>query len=133
MQQSEYVLSYWTTTTEIVKPIMKCFLLSGQLFARSAGPSNSYYIVQVIANVIEPYFMNPDELNWKGYTGFFWFGSAFFTLVWAFFRLPETKGRTYEELDLMFAAKVPTRKFSKYHVDAYDESRNLTDRMEEHE
>jgi SP family general alpha glucoside:H+ symporter-like MFS transporter len=94
---------------------------------------NSYYIVQVIANVIEPYFMNPDELNWKGYTGFFWFGSAFITLVWAFFRLPETKGRTYEELDLMFAAKVPTRKFSKYHVDAYDESRNLTDRIEEHE
>ncbi|KAJ9636949.1 hypothetical protein H2204_005096 [Knufia peltigerae] len=92
---------------------------------------NSYYIVQIIANVIEPYFINPDELNWKGYTGFFWFGTAFLTLCWAFFRLPETKGRTYEELDLMFAARVPTRKFKKYHVDAYDESRNLTDRMKE--
>ncbi|KAL6241810.1 hypothetical protein RBB50_011343 [Rhinocladiella similis] len=92
---------------------------------------NSYYIVQIIANVIEPYFINPDELNWKGFTGFFWFGTAFLTLCWAFFRLPETKGRTYEELDLMFAARVPTRKFKKYHVDAYDESRNLTDRMKE--
>ncbi|KAL2433720.1 Maltose permease MAL31 [Exophiala dermatitidis] len=92
---------------------------------------NAYYVVQIIANVIEPYFMNPDELNWKGYTGFFWFGTAFLTLVWAFFRLPETRGRTYEELDLMFAAKVPTRKFAKYHVDAYDESRHVSDRVVE--
>lgn len=23
-------------------------------------------------------------------------------LIWAYFRIPETKGRTYEELDLMF-------------------------------
>jgi SP family general alpha glucoside:H+ symporter-like MFS transporter len=84
---------------------------------------NSYYIVQIIANVIEPHFINPDLLNWKGYTGFFWFGTALITLVWAFFRLPETKNRTYEELDLMFDARVPTRGFGKYHVDAYDESR----------
>lgn len=30
---------------------------------------NSYYIVNLIANIIEPYFMNPTELNWKGFTG----------------------------------------------------------------
>jgi hypothetical protein len=29
-------------------------------------------------------------------------------------------GRTYEELDLMFTANVPTRKFSQYQVDAYN-------------
>jgi len=92
---------------------------------------NSYYIVQIAANVIEPYFMNPGEWNWKGYTGFFWFGTAFLTLIWAFFRLPETKGRTYEELDIMFAARLPTRKFRKYTVDAYDESRNVADRAKE--
>lgn len=32
----------------------------------------------------------------------------------------DSLGRTYEELDLMFAAKVPTRKFSRYQIDAYD-------------
>lgn len=57
-----------------------------------------------------------------GKTGFFWFAWAFLTLVWAFFRLPETKGRSYEELDLMFAANLPTRKFKKYHVNAYSDS-----------
>lgn len=30
---------------------------------------NSYYVILLIANVIEPYFMNPGELNWRGYTG----------------------------------------------------------------
>jgi SP family general alpha glucoside:H+ symporter-like MFS transporter len=34
--------------------------------------------------------------------------------------MPETKGRSYEELDLMFEAKLPTRKFKKYNVNAYD-------------
>jgi len=40
-------------------------------------------------------------------------------LTWAFFRLPECKGRTYEELDILFANKVNARDFSKTHVDAY--------------
>ena len=92
---------------------------------------NSYYLVQILGNVIEPYMINPTEWNWKGKTGFFWFVTAFFTLVWAFFRLPETKNRTYEELDLMFAARVPTRNFKKYQVDAYDESIEIIQRVKE--
>lgn len=39
--------------------------------------------------------------------------------TWAFFRLPEPKGRTYEELDILFANGVSARKFSKTDVDAY--------------
>ncbi|KAG9258011.1 MFS transporter [Emericellopsis atlantica] len=80
---------------------------------------NAYYIAQLIANVIQPYFMNPTELNWKRFTGFFWMGTASLTLLWAFFRLAETKGRTFEELDVMFGDRVPTRKFGSYVVDAY--------------
>ena len=34
--------------------------------------------------------------------------------------MPETTGRSYEELDLMFKAKLKTRKFKQYHVDAND-------------
>lgn len=92
---------------------------------------NSYYIVQIIANVIEPYMINPTEWAWKGKTGFFWFVTAFLTFVWAFFRLPETKNRTYEELDLMFIAQVPTRKFRNFRVNAYDENVNLKERVED--
>lgn len=92
---------------------------------------NSYYIVQVAANVVQPYMMNPTEWNWKGKTGFFWFGWAVLTIVWVIFRMPETRGRTYEELDLMFAAKVPTRKFATYKVDAYEGERNVVPESEE--
>lgn len=80
---------------------------------------NTYYLAQIVANVIEPYMVNPTAWNWSGKTGFFWGSTALLTLVWAFFRMPETKGRSYEELDLIFAAKAPTRKFKDFHVDAY--------------
>lgn len=47
-------------------------------------------------------------------------GSCALCCLWAYFRLPETKDRTYEELDLLFAAKVPARKFATHKVDAYE-------------
>ncbi|CAI7675478.1 unnamed protein product [Penicillium pancosmium] len=81
---------------------------------------NGYYVAQILANVIQPYMMNPLAWNWKGKTGFFWFAFASLTVVWAFFRMPETRDRSYEELDLMFMAKISTRRFKKYHVDAYE-------------
>lgn len=79
----------------------------------------SYYISQIIGNTIEPYMINPGEADWHGKTAFFWAGTCFVFFVWAFFRLPETGRRTYEELDILFQARTPARKFSKLNVDAY--------------
>ncbi|KAK8004989.1 general substrate transporter [Apiospora arundinis] len=90
---------------------------------------NVYYVTLLWANILEPYMVNPTSWNWRGYTGFFWCGWATLTLVWAYFRLTETKDRTFEELDLMFAAGVPTRKFAKYHVDAYAEDLAVKERV----
>ena len=45
--------------------------------------------------------------------GFFWAGSTALCLIWAFFRLPETKGLTYAELDLLFEKRVSARDFKK--------------------
>jgi SP family general alpha glucoside:H+ symporter-like MFS transporter len=70
--------------------------------------------------VLEPYFMNPTAWNASGKTGFFWGGTALLTFIWAYFRLPETKGRTYEELDILFARKISARKFASESVDAYE-------------
>ena len=64
-------------------------------------------------------------LLYLGSTGFFWAGSAALTALWAYFRLPEPKDRTYEELDILFAKKVPARQFSKTQVDAYGEADNV--------
>ncbi|KAB5531403.1 maltose permease MAL31 [Coniochaeta sp. 2T2.1] len=81
---------------------------------------NAYYICSVIAGVLQPYFMNPQQWDLKGYTGFVWGSTAFLVFLWAFFRLPETKGRTYEELDWLFAKRTPTRKFKNARVDIFD-------------
>lgn len=65
--------------------------------------------------------INPTAWGWRGKTGFFWGGGALLTSIWAYWRLPETKGRTFEELDILFAKRVPARKFKSYQVDAYSE------------
>jgi SP family general alpha glucoside:H+ symporter-like MFS transporter len=66
--------------------------------------------------------MNPTEWNLKGYTGFIWGGATFITFAWAYFRLPETKGRSFNEIDILFAKKVSARKFAKQDVNAFDEN-----------
>ncbi|KAJ5371616.1 Major facilitator superfamily domain general substrate transporter [Penicillium concentricum] len=79
----------------------------------------AYQIINVVSQVLEPYFMNPTAWNASGKTGFFWGATALIAFLWAFFRLPEAKGRTYAELDVLFVQKVNARKFSKTVVDVY--------------
>lgn len=88
----------------------------------------AYYVAQIVCNVINPYMLNPTAGNWKGKTAFFWGGCTVVFFVWTFLRLPETKGKTFEELDLLFANKVNAREFGKCSVDAYaeDEAQAIT-------
>ncbi|PMD17116.1 putative sugar transporter [Hyaloscypha hepaticicola] len=79
----------------------------------------TYQIINIVSQVLEPYFMNPTAWNAKGKTAFFWGATALGMFVWSYFRLPEAKGRTYEEMDLLFQKKVSARKFSSTHVDPY--------------
>ena len=74
-------------------------------------------IVGIIMTVAIPYLINPDEANLRGKLGFFFGGLSLPCLVWCYFRVPEMKDRTYEELDLMFERNVPTRQFKTYVVE----------------
>lgn len=74
-------------------------------------------LVAIVMTVAIPYMINPDQGNLRGKIGFFFGGLALICLVWSYFRIPETKGRTYEELDIMFSREVPTRKFKTYHIE----------------
>jgi len=91
---------------------------------------DAYYITNFVARTLEPYFLNPKEWNLKGYTGFVWGGTALLTFIWAYFRLPETKDRTFAEIDMLFANKVPARKFAKYKTEIYDESEPIVQEVE---
>ena len=91
---------------------------------------NGYALTSVVAGVLQPYFMNPTKWNLKGYTGFIWGSTAFLTFVWGYFRLPETRNRTFEELDIMFAKGVSARKFSSYKVDSFNEAHDAVQQTE---
>jgi SP family general alpha glucoside:H+ symporter-like MFS transporter len=71
--------------------------------------------------------MNPQAWNLKGYTGFIWGGTCFGMFVWAYFRLPETWNRTYHELDILFAKRIPARQFASTIVDPLDQSDSTND------
>lgn len=79
---------------------------------------NFYNIMGIINNVITPQLVNVTALNWRGKAGFFWAVSCLFCTVYCYFRLPETSGRPYIELDILFENKVSARKFHKTKVDA---------------
>lgn len=82
---------------------------------------NASNIAGVIGGTLENYMMNPEAWNLKGYTGFVWGACAWIVFVWAYFRLPETKNRTFHELDILFAKNVSARKFASTNVDEFDE------------
>lgn len=67
-----------------------------------------------------PYAMSPTEANWGAKTGFLFAGLGTLVVVWAFFCLPESKGRTFEELDILFDRKVSARRFDKTNLMDFD-------------
>ena len=73
----------------------------------------AYNIVNLISNVLMPKMLNPTAWNWRGETCYLWAGTCLLCYIWCYYRLPEPKGLTYLELDLLFERKVTARKFGK--------------------
>lgn len=57
--------------------------------------------------------------NWGAKAGLFYAGTNLLCNIWCWFRLPETKDRTFGEIDLMFDNHVPARKFKYTTVDQF--------------
>lgn len=74
-------------------------------------------IIGIAMTIAIPYMINPDQANMQGKLGFFFGGLGLLCYGWAYVRMPETMGRTYEELDLLFDRKVPARQFKDYVLD----------------
>lgn len=114
-----YTFFYDSTVGPVVYSLVS-ELSSTRLRAKSVVLArNLYNVFSIVNGVIFPYMLNPTAWDWKGKTGFFWAGTCFLCLCWAFFRLPEPKGRTYGELDILFETGVSARKFSGTKVDPF--------------
>jgi SP family general alpha glucoside:H+ symporter-like MFS transporter len=82
----------------------------------------SQALISIAVTIAVPYMFNPENGNMRGKIGFVFGGLAFLCLTWSYFRLPETKGRTFRELDIMFERKVATRQFRSYNIYDYHSS-----------
>lgn len=81
---------------------------------------NVYNVAGIVIAIITPYMLNPTAWNWKAKTGLFWAAFAIGSATWCWFELPETKNRTFAELDLLFENHVPARKFKSTEVAVFD-------------
>lgn len=80
---------------------------------------NLYNVGGIINNVLMPRMLLNTEWNWGAKTGFFWAGACALLFTYHYFRLPEPKGRTYGELDVLFENRVSARKFKQTRVDQF--------------
>ncbi|GIJ90443.1 hypothetical protein Asppvi_009397 [Aspergillus pseudoviridinutans] len=91
-----------------------------------------YNVSNIVVNVLTNYQLNSTAWNWGARSAYFWAGTCLVCLVWSYFRLPEPKGRTYEELDLLFEQGVSARKFRDTVVDPYEGEEEHVEVREEH-
>ncbi|KAK4185440.1 putative high-affinity glucose transporter [Podospora australis] len=99
----------WALSTEIP---------SQRLRSQTVGTASGLnFIVNWLVAFCTPYFINPDKLGWGPKYGYIWGASNLILAVFTYFFVPETRGRSLEQLEELFEKKVSARKFSSFVVE----------------
>ncbi|KAF9457582.1 trehalose transport-related protein [Collybia nuda] len=102
-----------------------CYTLIGEISSTRLRQKSivlariAYQIMNIICGIIVPRMLNPTAWNWGPKSGLFWAGSAGLSTLYCLLRLPETKGRSYGELDILFEKGVPAWRFRSTKVDQF--------------
>ncbi|KAL7953719.1 hypothetical protein V8C34DRAFT_320654 [Trichoderma compactum] len=70
---------------------------------------NSYLASGFVTSTLQARLVNPTAWNWRGKAAFLWTGTNLVGIVWTYFRLPEPKGLTFADIDVLFERRVPAR------------------------
>ncbi|KAI1335976.1 general substrate transporter [Xylariaceae sp. FL0016] len=98
-------------------------MVSTRLRSWSVGSAISLgYLLAWLAGFCSPYFINPENLNWGAKYGYIWAGSNLCCLVFFYLCVPETKGRTLEEIDELFANRVSVKDFKTFQTTIIDKA-----------
>jgi MFS transporter, SP family, general alpha glucoside:H+ symporter len=94
---------------------------SSRLRAKSLGISiSAQYIFSTVWTIVVPYLFNQDQANLGGNIGWIFFGMGLIMLFVIYFDVPGTKGRSFEELDVMFEKGVSARHFEEFQFGGSD-------------
>ncbi|RMD42167.1 hypothetical protein DV735_g2962, partial [Chaetothyriales sp. CBS 134920] len=74
----------------------------------------AYNLSSMVINILTPKMLNPNAWDIRGKTCYVFVVTALLCLLWCWFRLPEPRGLTYLELDILFEKKAHARKFSEF-------------------
>jgi SP family sugar:H+ symporter-like MFS transporter len=104
-------LSAWGPLTYVVTTELPALRLRDRS-QRIASIVNIF--MNFLITFIIPYLMNAPYANLQGKVGFIFGSMSVLAFVFTYFCVPECKGRSLEEIDLMFIEGVPVRKFRTY-------------------
>jgi SP family general alpha glucoside:H+ symporter-like MFS transporter len=91
---------------------------SVRLRALSTGVGRAaYYVAEIPMIYLASQMLNSSGWNMAGKCGYVWGATACVCFVSAYFGLPELKGRSYRELDILFNRKISARKFKSTIID----------------
>ncbi|KAB5523173.1 putative MFS alpha-glucoside transporter [Coniochaeta sp. 2T2.1] len=88
-----------------------------------------YNLTGIVTNSITPKMLSASDWNWGAKTGLFYAGTNLLCNIWCWFRLPETKDRTFGEIDILFDNRVPARKFKYTKVDQFAQQRDYSSKL----
>lgn len=115
-----YIIHTWTgsaTTT----PSAACIaseIASQRLRPEMGGTANLIlWGTSWLIAYTTPYFINPEQLNWGAKYAYIWGSSCAILAVWVWAFVPETIGRSLEQIDELFKKRVPARKFRDFAVE----------------
>ncbi|KAH6988091.1 alpha-glucosides permease MPH2/3 [Ilyonectria sp. MPI-CAGE-AT-0026] len=81
-----------------------------------------YVCCGIVVQQINPRMLNnnSDSWNWGSKTGMFYFGLCFFWVIWIWMFLPETKNRSFADIDYLFQKKVNARHFATTETNLFE-------------
>ena len=92
--------------TEMATPKLRHYTMSYTIACQG--------VTAVITTLVVPQITSADAANLGAKTYLVFAGCMVLVLIWVYFLMPETRGRTFAEIDEMYAAKVPAWKWRSY-------------------
>ncbi|CAH0003828.1 unnamed protein product [Clonostachys byssicola] len=91
----------------------------------------TYNLTGIFNNSVTPRMISSVSWNWGAKAALFYAGTNILCNIWCWFRLPETKDRSFGEIDLLFDNRVPARRFKHTNVDQFNQNNNASEKVEE--